>query len=241
MRNALLIAFALVLVAGAAVAAWAVLADSDASRPQAPCASNAGAPAQPAVPAGPLAFDSTRDPASRLVAIEKLDASSSDDATLRQAILTDPDEAVRLKALEKAVALAAGESPESRARLLRTVLGGTTGNVKAAALKAAREYPAPQLEADLLKLVESRDEYAPMALNALAYLGTPAAKACILEIARAEAAGNPAAEALRLRAVTLLGVTKDPEGYELLIALANGSDENLRRTATEVLKLYDNG
>lgn len=239
MRNIPLIVFAIALIAAAGLAVWALLGDPQDSRPNPVAAENAGnsVPSVPLTPA-PLDYNSARDTAARLAAIEALQATSSDDATLRQAILTDADEAVRLKALEKAVALAAGEDSRSRANLLRTVIGGTQGNVKAAGLKAAREYPTQDLEPDLLRLVDSRDEYAAMALNVLAFAGTPAAAEKIVAVAGAATTADDApARQIRVRAVALLGVVNTPDARELLARLANDADEEIRRVAAESAKL----
>jgi HEAT repeat protein len=112
-------------------------------------------------------------------------------------------------------------------------LASTKGNTRAAALKAARERADPEFVKELIQLVDDRDPYATMALNALAYSFTPESSAKVREVASDEAAERE----LRERAIALLAVTKDREMLPMLTDLANGPDQRLGKIAFEVIKV----
>jgi hypothetical protein len=156
----------------------------------------------------------------------------SNSALLRNSILADPDETVQIAAVEVALQLAVKEGGPSVANLVRTALKSSKGNTRARGLKAAREHPQVELVPELIGLVEARDAYAAMALNALAYTDEAAARAKVLAVAKDETVERQ----LRLRAVTLLAVTKDMESLDLLRDLANGSDKDFSSVAAAVLE-----
>lgn len=164
--------------------------------------------------------------------ISKQDWAKSDLPVLRKTIVNDPDESVQIRAVEAALELAATEGDSATSNVIRTSLASANGNTRARGLKAARISAAPELVPDLIQLVDNRDEYAAMALNALAYTDSRRAQAKVLEVAEDETA----TPAIRQRAVTLLAVTKNDEAYGLLTNLANGNDETLADLASKVLR-----
>jgi hypothetical protein len=169
--------------------------------------------------------------------IARQEWARSDLLVLRKTIVSDPDEAVQLHAVEKALELALKEGAGATSGVVRTSLASTEGNTRARGLKAARENPDPKLVPTMLELVDNEDPYATMALNALAYTDSAEAHAKILQVAGDESAERK----VRERAIALLAVTKDREAYSLLGQLANGEDEVLRKLADEVLKVLNDG
>lgn len=154
---------------------------------------------------------------------------------LRTTIISDPEEAVQLHALETALELASREEAGATSGVVRTSLASTKGNTRARGLKAAREHPDTTLVPELIELVDNNDPYATMALNALAYTNSTEAHAKVLAVAEDE----NAVPKLRERALYLLAVTKDPEAWSLLNDLVDGEDEHLRKVATTVLRLLN--
>lgn len=161
--------------------------------------------------------------------------ATSNSALLRKTIVSDPDEGVQIKAVEVALGLAVKESAAAEVAVVKTALASAKGNTRARGLKAAREKPHAALVPTLLELVDNRDPYTTMALNALAYTSDERAKARITAIAR----GVNADPQVRQRAVALIAVTRDEEGHQYLIELSNGSDETLAKLALEVLKAWN--
>jgi HEAT repeat protein len=155
----------------------------------------------------------------------------------RNAIVSDPDETVQLHAVEKTLELAEEEGGGATAAVVRTSLASTKGNTRARGLRAARESPNEDLVPTLIELVDHRDPYATMALNALAYTNSPDAYAKVFEVAQ----DSSTDARLRERAVALLAVTKEREARPLLTELANGENETLRVIAQEVLKVLNEG
>jgi HEAT repeat protein len=178
-----------------------------------------------------LDLDNSADRICHLSWIEKQPWAKSSLPVLRKTIVGDPSEEVQLVALETALRLAGREGAAATSNVVKTSLASTKGNTRARGLKAARENPDAELVPTLLELVDNRDAYATMALNALAYTPSPEGHAKILAIAEDESADRK----LRERAIALLAVTKDREALGLLTELANGQDEALRRIAAEVL------
>lgn len=178
-----------------------------------------------------LELDNPADRISHLSWIERQPWAKSSLPVLRKTIVGDPSEEVQLVALETALRLAGGEGTAATTNVVKTSLASTKGNTRARGLKAARENPDAELVPTLIELVDNRDAYATMALNALAYTPSPEGHAKILAIAEDESADRK----LRERAIALLAVTKDREALGLLTELANGQDEALRRIAAEVL------
>jgi hypothetical protein len=179
-----------------------------------------------------------KDPGER---IEHLDWvagqkwARSDLPLLRRTIVSDPDEEVQLHAIERALELAQQEGNGATSAVVQTSLASTKGNTRARGLKAARENPDLNLVPTMIELVDNRDVYAAMALNALAYTDSAEGHSKILAVAGDETAERK----LRERAIALLAVTKDREAYPLLGELANGEDEVLRNLADEVLKVLN--
>ena len=153
----------------------------------------------------------------------------------RTTIVSDPDEAVQIHAVETALELAEGEGAGATAHVVTTSLGSTKGNTRARGLRAARENPDTALVPELIELVDSNDDYATMALNALAHTNSPEAHAKILEVAGDETAKPQ----VRERALYLLAVTRDPEAWSLLNDLVDGDDQHLRKVATTVLRVLN--
>jgi hypothetical protein len=179
-------------------------------------------------------------PAERINHIDWIvgeDWARSDLPVLRKTIVSDPDEEVQLHAVEKSLELAQKEGAGATSVVVQTSLASTKGNTRARGLKAARENPDAGLVPTLIELVDNRDPYATMALNALAYTANPEGHAKILAVAQDETADRK----LRERAIALIAVTKDREAYPLLGELANGQDEVLRTLADEVLKVLNEG
>jgi HEAT repeat protein len=98
---------------------------------------------------------------------------------------------------------------------------------------ATRGISDPNLVPELIQLVDDRDPYATMALNALAYSFTPESSAKIREVASDVTADRE----LRERAIAPLAVTKDREMLPMLMDLANGPDQRLGKIAFEVIKV----
>jgi hypothetical protein len=169
--------------------------------------------------------------------IARQEWARSDLPVLRKTMVSDPDEAVQLQAVEKALELAKNEGAGATSAVVQTSLASTKGNTRARGLKAARETPDPALVSTLIELIDSNDPYATMALSALAYTDSEDGHAKILAVAQ-----DPHADRkLRERAIALIAVTKDREAYSLLGDLANGQDEVLRKLAEEVLKVLNEG
>lgn len=182
-----------------------------------------------------LELENPADRISHLAWIEKQAWAKSSLPVLRKTIVGDPSEEVQLAALESALRLASGEGTAATSSVVKTALASTRGNVRARGLKAARENPDAELVPTLIELVENRDPYATMALNALAYTPSSEGRAKILAIGEDENADRK----LRERAIALLAVTKDREALGLLTELANGDDEVLRGIAAEVLRVMN--
>lgn len=241
MRRTLLVAACTVLAAAGVAVALVVVMNNAPS---------------PSVRASELGGDSPEDPADpenpEQAALEKYTQTKSDEdrlerirwaarqpwaksssKLLRQAIVSDSTEAVQLAAVEESLKLARQEGGSAPTAVVRTALASTKGNTRAAGLKAARENADPEFVDELVQLVDEKDPYATMALNALAYTDSPAAQAKITAIAKDESVDRK----LRERAIALLAVTKDREARPLIVELANGEDETLRRLADEVLKV----
>lgn len=179
-----------------------------------------------------------KEPAARIKHLDWIAGQAwarSDSPVLRKTIVGDPDESVQIHAVETALRLAEKEGSGATARVVHMALVSTRGNTRARGLKAATDTPQQDLVPTLIELVDNNDDYATMALNALAYTDSGEAHAKILAIAEDE----NAVPRLRERAVALLGVTKDPEGYNVLVELSNGDNQTLRRIAVEVLKVLN--
>lgn len=159
--------------------------------------------------------------------------AKSNTRILRTTIISDPDESVQIHAVETALELATKEGGKATSTVVKTSLASTKGNTRARGLKAAREYPDPELVPKLIALVDENDAYATMALNALAYTDSEPARAKILAVAEDEGADRK----LRERAIALIAVTKDKEALTLLYELRNGEDESLSKLAEEVLRV----
>jgi HEAT repeat protein len=234
---------AIVLAAGVV----AFLALDDSGTPQrvdpAPssCGQNNGSATEEAVlpeaaaDAKMLELDRPADRINHLAWIEQQSWARSSLPVLRKSIVGDPSEEVQLAALETALRLAGREGAAATSNVVKTSLASTKGNTRARGLKAARENPDAELVPTLIELVDNRDAYATMALNALAYTPSPEGHAKILAIAEDESADRK----LRERAIALLAITKDREALGLLTELANGEDEALRRIAAEVLMVIN--
>lgn len=154
---------------------------------------------------------------------------------LRSAILSDPSASVQAAALEESLRMARREGGAAPTSVVRLGLASNKGNTRAAALKAAREHGDPNFVQELIELVDDRDAYAAMALNALAYTDAVEAHTKIREVA----ANEDGDRELRERAIALLGITKDREALSLLNDLVVGQDDALRRLATEVIKVIN--
>jgi hypothetical protein len=181
-----------------------------------------------------------KQPAERIEHLDWITGQAwakSDMPVLRKTIVSDPDEAVQLKAVEAALTLSRAEGAGATSKVVETTLASSFGNTRARGLKAARENPDPNLVPTLLELVDNNDQYAAMALNALAYTDSAEGRARILLVAQ-DGDGD---RKLRERAIALIAVTKDREAYPLLTELANGQDEVLRRLADQVLKVLNEG
>lgn len=170
-----------------------------------------------------------------LMWVSEQDWARSNSPVLRTTIISDPDESVQLAAVEESLNLALKEGGAAPSEVVRTALASTKGNTRARGLKAAREHPDPKLVPALLELVDNKDPYAAMALTALAHTNSAEAHAKVFEIAQ----DSTAEPKLRERAVALLAVTKEREVRPLLVELANGEDQTLRRIATEVLRVLN--
>jgi hypothetical protein len=175
---------------------------------------------------------SASDRVAHLRWVAEQEWARSNSSVLRTTIVGDPDENVQLEAVEVALRLAGEEGNGATSNVVRNALASTKGNTRARGLKAAREYPDANLVPTMIELVDSKDPYATMALNALAHTDSVEAHARIFEVAQ----DSEAEPKLRERAVALLAITKEREARPLLIELANGEDETLRRIAQEVLK-----
>jgi len=158
--------------------------------------------------------------------------ATSNSPLLRKTIVSDPDEGVQIKAVEVALQLAAKEGTGASSPVVKIALASNKGNTRARGLKAARENPDANLVPTLLELVDNKDPYTTMALNALAYSNDERGKARITALAR-DTNADPQA---RARAVALIAVTRDAEGHRYLVELSNGDDEALRKLASEVLR-----
>lgn len=152
---------------------------------------------------------------------------------LKSAILSDPSETVQAAALEESIRLARKAGGSAPTSVVRLGLASNKGNTRAAALKAAREHGDPNFVQELIELVNDRDPYAAMALNALAHTNSVDAHTKIRDVAASEDGDRK----LRERAIALLGITKDKQALSLLNDLIVGDDELLRRLASEVVKV----
>ena len=238
--------FVIALLAGGCVLAFLLLShpeDHPAVRPATSADDGPDADGQPDVAGTPeeaaaqkmRALKSPSDRIEHLDWLAEQDWAKSSMGMLRTTIITDPDETVQIHAVETALKLAKREGDGATSAVVETSLASTKGNTRARGLKAARESPDPKLVPELIALVNERDAYATMALNALAYTDSEEAHAKILAIAEDDGADHK----LRERAVALLAVTKDREAYGILHELANGQDEALSNVAKEVLKVLN--
>lgn len=231
-----------IAVVGCVVVWFVIMDDDDAPNPATGSHSNesesdGGSGTQTPEQEAANKMQSLKDPQDRIAHLEwiaKQPWARSFLPLIRSTIISDPDEAVQIKALEIALELAKGETVGAPADVIRTGLAASRDNTRAKALAESKKQANPALVPEMLELVENNDKYAAMALNTLAFTETERGHAKILEIAKDEEAKPN----LRKRAITLLAVTKDPDGHSLLVELARGEDDELRKLATEVLKAW---
>lgn len=150
---------------------------------------------------------------------------------LRKAMVSDADEGVQVEAFTKSLDLGEKEGLGMLIESIRRGLEVTSPRVRVAALKEARLHPSPTLVPVLVAMVEGEPDYRGMALTALAFTEDLRAKAKVLEVA-SSADGD---RSVRIRAISLLIQTKDPNARELLRDLSASSDDELRQVALEVL------
>lgn len=245
MKNLPLALIGVLLVLGVAALIWVWNSPGDAPRPGSSLGdspgSNGSAPKSEATPSE-LAEEkmATLKLASERIAhldwLAGQDWIRSNAPLLRKTIVADPEESVQIRAVEVALQLAAKEGGNATTPVVKTALASNKGNTRARGLKAARENPDTNLVPTLLELVDNRDPYAAMALNALAYTPDDRARERITAMAK----DTNADPQVRARAVALISVTRDEEGHRYLVELANDSDETLRKLATNILREWNN-
>jgi hypothetical protein len=157
---------------------------------------------------------------------------SYDRDVLRKAMVSDPEESVRIRALELEIDVArqSERKQEGMVYTLRHALESTTGEVQHKALIAAREHPYADLLEPILSIAQSENPNWLRAHKALSVIDHDRARAQVL----ATASRSDLSVAERRQAIALLAMTRDPRAVPLLETLVG--DENYAEIAKAVLE-----
>ncbi|NUQ35282.1 MAG: hypothetical protein HUU29_10110 [Planctomycetaceae bacterium] len=230
----------LTLIAGG-IAAYFFLMDDSTGTEQNPAGGGSNESGWTALEqAAAVEYRGMMSPADRIKKLEWVatqEWARADHGLLRQALITDLDDSVRVRALQLSLKLATKKNiPHQQRDVIRTGMSSERQAVTMEALDMARQYPAREYIADLKAIADSDEEYRFKAIDALAFIDDAEAKAAVLE----RAMDDDAPKAERIRAIALLHQTKDSNAKSYLEAWAKGGDAEIAEVAREALKGYAN-
>lgn len=148
-------------------------------------------------------------------------------------ILHRQSSSVSIRALEVALKIAANrEKSEDLAAVFSRAFEAPASEIRRRALALVETYPEPLIVPYLGEIIDLPREEAPLALIALARIGNYQARDKLLEVAK----NAKAAKDLRIRAIILVGASKDKFARSTLEDIAREEDEELRKAAEQALR-----